>query len=90
MKIISQYTNRVLADEDRNYLMSHGIASVVYGDAAPQCLKDYFDCEPISLAVQDEQSARAKEMLISKKNSDITTQVPKWLSGRINGSKAKD
>jgi len=79
MKIIAQYTNRVTADEDRNYLMSYGIASVVYGDAAPQCLIDYFGCEPISLAVQDEHSGRAKELLVSKNNKDLITEFPKWI-----------
>ena len=80
MKIIAQYKSRVTADEDRNYLMSHGIASVVYGDTALQCLTDYFGSEPISLAVQNELSEHAKELLINKKDLDIIDKIPKWIA----------
>ena len=82
MKIIAQYTSRVTAEEDHNYLMSRGVASVIHGDAAPQCLTEYFGSEPISLAVQNELSEHAKELLYNKRNNDPIVGLRKWITGQ--------
>ncbi|MDR0454834.1 MAG: hypothetical protein LBH05_08490 [Deferribacteraceae bacterium] len=78
MKIVAKYANRVIADSDSNYLMSHGIASVVYGDDAPQCLTEYFGSEPIYISVQDDLSDKAKELLTAKKKKDLIMDIPRW------------
>ena len=90
MKIIAQYTSRVKAEEDSNYLMTRGIAAVIYGDAAPKCLIDHFKSEPIALAVQDIQSERAKELLISRKDKDIIIEIPKWLAKQAKRGKSEN
>lgn len=87
MKIITQYTNRIRAEDDREYLMKQGIAAVIYGDAAPQCLREHFQCEPITLAVQDIQGERAKELLINRKDKSTIIEISKWLAKQAKRGK---
>lgn len=78
MKVVAYYKNRVLADDDHCFLMTKGIASVVYGDAAPAVLEENFGKQPICIAVMDEQHNRAKKLLDERHNSEILDTIKKW------------
>ena len=66
MKVITTYKNRVLAEEDRTFLMHNGIASVVHGDFGPRAMSDHFQADPVTLAVQDLQAEHACDLLKKK------------------------
>ena len=89
MKVISQYRSRIIAEDDHNYLMSHGIAAVIYGDDAPQCLIEYFGTDPILLAVLDEFNEQAKKLLIDKKEKDLIIEIPKWIAKQAKAQSGK-
>lgn len=89
MKIVAHYASRIIAEEDRDYLISQGIAAAVYGDDAPQCMVDHFGCDPIAVAVMDEFYPKARVLLDEKKHSDILTKVPKWLKASAKKTESK-
>ena len=78
MKVVAYYKTRVLADEDHAFLMSKGIASVVYGDAAPAVLEEHFGKEPVCIAVLDSQYDRVKSLLNEKHNYEILDKLKGW------------
>ena len=68
MEIVAKYKTRVLADDDRNFLMSHGIPSVVYGESGLQALKKHFGSELIAISVKEEHADKATALLKQKRN----------------------
>jgi hypothetical protein len=78
MKIVARYKTRVIADDDHNYLMSHGISSLVYGESGLVALKSFFKSDFVALAVKDIYAEEATKLLIDKRKK---RKNPNWLIG---------